>query len=238
MARNTAVNVSELAEVKAITQLLAKPAKSLRDYFDVGDYLAKLASRSEVIAMKGFRAEVAKVVGVSTETLSKCCQVREKYTAEQLTALERRGVGWGLLTSSFRIADRKRRDRLLKQAIDEEWNGADLGRAIRGLTKSGRGGGRPRRALKSHGLFSDVEQIGSLSEQFNAFLGVWTGQLETYRAELQDLSDEDRQALERTIPSVERGIHLHLKECKHVLVHLSEFRSTLSEQRAQASSPA
>ena len=216
--------ISEHLEVKKILRLYAKQPKSLRDYFDIGDCMLKLAERPEAASSKGLRQAVAEVTGMSLPSLSKCCQFRTKYTQKLLTEVEDLGVGWGLLTVSFCITDSSKRHRLLQKAMSKEWNGADLRLAVRAKTKTSRGGGRPRRTIKSYGLFADLDEIGRLAERFKAYCKMWDGQSAEYRREIRALPDDDGKLLQEKIAAVEKLLRSQEHESKELLMSLKEFR--------------
>ncbi len=113
---------------------------------------------------------------------------------------------------------------MLQKALSKNWNGVDLRLAIRAKTKASRGGGRPRRAIKSYGLFADLDEIGRLAERFKAYCKMWEGQSAEYRHEIDALVDDDGQLLQEKIAAVERLIRSQEHESKELLMSLKDLR--------------
>jgi hypothetical protein len=86
--------LAEQPEITTLKELLEEPSLTLRHRHRVGDLLRSLSEDEDVAARgNGWRAEVAKILGVSEEMLNKCFQFRSEYEQNELPELEGLGMG-------------------------------------------------------------------------------------------------------------------------------------------------
>jgi hypothetical protein len=143
-------------------QNLFQTARSLSYYHDIGNLLAK----SGVSRHAANRKWLARELSVSDSMLIKCLQFHRCYTEEQIEQLETEGIKWGHASTAAGYAYYEKRLELLRRAKRNGWDVHELQRAMQRKRKSVRGGGRPRKE-QSLGLYSDLSQLVSASEQWN-----------------------------------------------------------------------
>lgn len=201
-AKAPAKSVSEVlasrTEVKQVLSILRTPRLGLADYHAMGEQFCRLEADGKVAGIKGWKADLAAVIGKSKSLIDKCLQLRKAYgpDAARLADLVDIGVGFGQLTTALAVADEHVRHELLRRAKQEGWGNEDLAGAIHATKGSRRGGGRPRRKNNRHGVVADLGRLTSLAKQCVDFhREVWSDGEEGYAAELACLPESSRQSV-------------------------------------------
>jgi hypothetical protein len=105
------------------------------------------------------------------------------------------------------IPDQKKRHRLLQQARDKGWGQKTLRREVHRLKRSYRGGGRSRQPEKSRGCLPDASELVQQIKQWSHFYEqAWAGNDSKYIADLDKLSEEGRESLERVLTDAEQKL--------------------------------
>jgi hypothetical protein len=151
-------------ELRRIKKLLAARPLALAAYHAMGEQLRRLAEDPEVNSLPGWRRRVADAVGISEATLNKCLQFRGEYDNEELPDLEELEPRWGRLTTALAVKNKRKRHALLRRARKEGWDDRALQLEAQRLKGGPRGGGRPRKAYRSHGLLADLGELARLSD--------------------------------------------------------------------------
>jgi hypothetical protein len=215
-----------------MARLLSQKPLTLADYHAVGEQMHRLERDTSVVERgRGWRKRVAEILGTSDSTLSKCLQFFNSYEPAELAELERLEVGWVQLCFALGIPDKKKRHRLLQRAQEEGWGQKTLRREVHRLKGSYRGGGRPRQPEKSRGCLPDASELVVRTQQWSAFYKqAWLGNDQKYSAELDKLSDEGRESLERVLADAEQKLQTLHQQCAATLTTVTVLQEQLTQQ--------
>src|SRR5262249_61130145 len=108
---------------RALARLFSRSPLTLSAYHQVGEQRGRLEDDGQVPYLKGWRGQVARLLGKSESTLNKALQFRRTYEATELPELERLGGGWSRLTGALAVKDKQKRHRLPQRA--EEGGGGN-----------------------------------------------------------------------------------------------------------------
>jgi hypothetical protein len=226
-------------EIKAMARLLSQKPLTLADYHAIGEQMHRLERDTSVVGHgRAWRQRVAEILETSDSTLSKCLQFFNCYEPGDLAELERLAVaalrlevGWVQLFFALGIPDQKKRHRLLQQARDNGWGQKDLRREVHRLKGSYRGGGRPRIPEKSRGCLADASELVLRTQQWSAFYEqAWRGNDKKYIAELDKLSDEGRESLERVLADAAERLEALHQQCTASLATVKALQEKLTQQ--------
>jgi hypothetical protein len=212
-------------ELRRIKKLLAARPPALAAYHAVGEQLRRLAEDPGVSALAGWRQRAAQAAGISESTLNKCLQFRREYEGGELAALESLEPRWGRLSTALAVKDKRKRHALLRRARREGWDDRALQLEAQRLRAGPRGGGRPRKEYRSHGLVADLGELARLSEVWADFHGrVWDAQQAAYAAELQKLPPPAREELGRALAAARKRLGELRRRCGRALDSLGALR--------------
>jgi hypothetical protein len=130
------------------------------------------------------------------------------------------GVGWSCVTVALAIPNKKERQRLLTRAVKDGWDDQGLQRENQRLRGTRRGGGRPRRRPRSHGLLADLGELERLTDFWLDFHDtVFAGGRQTYVAEVEKMTPEARDSVgEHVVHAVEQLQRLQERSEKALIV--------------------
>jgi hypothetical protein len=210
--------LADRPEVRAIAARLADKPLALRDYHAVGRQLGKLADNPAVACRgSGWRRAVADAVArtapVSVATLNKCLQFARAYAAAEVATLERVEPRWGVVSRALGVADRARRDALLRQAASEGWSEDRVRDAVmRARPGLSRGGGRERAGPRPAGLRADLGTLLRLTRAWTAFYRAGLGDdPDRYAREAAKLARADPVRLGRRVAQLEEAVGVLLE---------------------------
>jgi hypothetical protein len=209
--------------------LFRRQPRTLPVYYAAGEQLRRLSRDADIASRGGrWRKQAADAVGVSESTLNKCFQFRRRYRREELAELERLKVGWSRLTIALGVQGKRERHQLLRRAETEGWDDHTLQRAIQQRKGTRRGGGRPRKEVKSQGIQPDLTHLIDLTQPWSKFYAkVWESGQEGYRAELKDLSDTARQTLQELLRDAAEKLKALRKQSGDALAQVKALQRLL-----------
>jgi hypothetical protein len=215
-----------------MVRLLRRKPLTLADYYAIGEQMDRLERDTSVVGHgRGWRQRVAEILETSDSTLSKCLQFFNRYQPGDLAELERLEVGWVQLCFALGIPGKKKRHRLLQQARDKGWGQKALRREVHRLKGSYRGGGRPRKPEKSRGCLADASELVLRTQQWSSFYEqAWLGNDKKYIAELDRLSDEGRDSLERVLGDAEQKLQTLHQQCAASLATVTALHEKLTQE--------
>jgi hypothetical protein len=215
----TSALTSDRLEVQQITRLLQKSPLGLRDYFEIGTIMQRLAD-DPTLRRRGarWRERLAELVTCSISTLNKALHFRRSYAESDLPILEELGVGWSRLTIALVVRDPRKRRQFLEKAKAEAWSDRDLHRAIQGQRGILKTGGRPRRTARSQGIVGDLAELLRLTRPWIDFHdSVIAPGKEGYEKEARKLSGDAetslRELLDRAGPQL-KDLARRIKEVR------------------------
>jgi hypothetical protein len=220
-ARIKPTPLADRPEVRRLTRIFADRPLTLSAYHAAGEQLRRLQDDPAISHRgSGWRAAVAELVGQSEATLNKCLQFRRSYEPEDVPWLEQLGVGWSRVTVALAVPDKKKRQQLLSRACKDGWDDQGLQREIQRLRGSRRGGGRPRKRPRSHGLLADLGELVRLTDFWIDFHDtVFAGGRQAYMAEIEKMSHEARDSVgEHVVHAVEKLQRLQERSEKALMV--------------------
>jgi hypothetical protein len=219
-------------EIKAMVRLLSQQPLTLADYHAIGEQMHRLERDTSVVEHgRAWRKRVADILGRSQSTLSKSLQFFNRYQPGDLAELERLEVGWVQLYFALGISNQQKRHRLLQRAREEGWGQKALRREVHRFKGSYRGGGRPRKPEKSRGCLADASELVLRTQQWSTFYEqAWLGNDSKYMAELDKLSDEGRESLERVLGDAEQKLQTLQEQCAATLATVTALQEKLTQQ--------
>jgi hypothetical protein len=213
-------------EVQRIIALLEKTPLALKDYHAIGEQVSRLA-RDTTVAHRGskWRETLAELVGCSASTLNKALQFREAYEAKDLPALEELELGWSRLAIALGIPNKKERQRLLQKAKEKDWTEQELRRAIQQRLGKRRGGGRPRREVRSQGLLADLSELVSLTQRWIEFHAeVWAEGQKGHLDEAEKLTGDVRESVAALLETASETLQTLQKQSKAARAVVAAWR--------------
>jgi hypothetical protein len=222
-------------ELRRLRRLFEHRPLTLPAYHAIGEQLRRLAE-DPAVAVRGsdWRAELAQILGQSKSTLNKCLQFRVSYEEDELAQVEGLGAGWAYLTVALGVPDKKKRHRLLRRARAEGWNGRELQRAVQRLKGSRRGGGRPRRRPRGHGLRADLLELTRLAELWTDFHArVWEQGQEGYAGELAAMAPAAREGVRLELDRAAQQVRRLRKQAGEALRGLEDLAGRLERPDGQ-----
>jgi len=200
----------------------------LADSHAVGEQLRRSDEDDNVSSLKGWRGQVARLLGKSESTLNKALQFRRSYQADELPELERLGVGWSRLTVALAVKDKQKRHRLLKRAKQEGWDNRSLQRQLQQPRGGSRGGGRPRREPEGHGLVPDTAELVRLTEVWGDFFSkVWVASQKEYATEVGKMTVEGKKGVRRLLDEAADKVKELRRRCGEALEAVKLLRDEL-----------
>jgi len=202
----------------------------LRDYHAIGEQIQMLASDPKVgVRGTGWRKQLATLLGISESMLNKYQQFFAKYDLDELARLEAAGFTFGRLTIAHAVEDKEARYRLLEQAKKEGWTDPELQRQLQARNGSRRGGGRPRKGPKGHGLVPDVNELVRLMRPLSAFnTQIWSVGQDSYQREISSLPEKDKPSLARQVMSAREMLQTLLRQVVQGLDYAESLEQMLS----------
>lgn len=140
------------------------------------------------------------------------------------------GVGWGLLTVTLGIRNKRQRHAMLHRAVEEKWGARELQRAIQQRKGIRRGGGRRRKEPRGQGLLPDLAELLGLTGRWLKFHeAVWSQGQREYVRELRRMASKARAGVSGVLGRAKKELADLQKRCREAEETVESLRDRLPD---------